>query len=538
MVEFKTNKQINAKSQSGQALIMALLSLLVLGIVAGLVITQSTGLNNRAVDQEKNESLMRVQRTLETILSNNLTCLGTGTGLRGLQFVNAGAEANNLLQGATLIARPVGVPIPAQDVSVEILQRNVVGGAKIIARGNDGVGPAAVLPDFNLTIDRLYITNVSQRPPAGSNKFDADFYLDATVAGNKFAPRNLGRMFIQVDAANVLTSCSITPSAQLACQQMNCTWNSTSAPGKNKCVCGFPAVSCPAVAGQPRQYLSGVDTSTMPPTPICSNFLVSCKNAPYGPGFFLTGVDINGNPICQPLEDYVTPSCTGGATTIATANLAAPAGCYCPVGQTWDGTSCGGPLVCAGGSTTTPSGVPAAPAGCFCLATESWNGTNCVAIVNGLCGPANGTTVASAPAAGLCSAGTATAVAGSGPWTWSCNGSGGGSNASCSANSSAPPPPVSTWTIVGGCTNPYPRICFSNTFVRTGTLSGIPTCSVPSITALGYTILVTGWVNSFAGTVVSSTPCTTGQQGYWLKPVIPDPADPNCINDYLALQCN
>ena len=54
--------------------------------------------------------------------------------------------------------------------------------------------------------------------------------------------------------------------------------------------------------------------------------------------------------------------------------------------------------------------------------------------VNGACGAANGTTVSSAPATGLCNVGTASAVSGSGPWSWSCVGGNGGTNASCEAS--------------------------------------------------------------------------------------------------------
>lgn len=78
---------------------------------------------------------------------------------------------------------------------------------------------------------------------------------------------------------------------------------------------------------------------------------------------------------------------------------------------------------------TTPFGPPY-------LRFDTWltNNNPCVPVVNGACGPANGTTVVTAPSGGsLCSAGTASAVSGSGPWTWTCNGSGGGTNANCSA---------------------------------------------------------------------------------------------------------
>lgn len=53
--------------------------------------------------------------------------------------------------------------------------------------------------------------------------------------------------------------------------------------------------------------------------------------------------------------------------------------------------------------------------------------------VNGACGAAHGSAVASAPINNLCAAGTPSAVLGSGPWTWSCAGTGGGTTAQCSA---------------------------------------------------------------------------------------------------------
>jgi hypothetical protein len=60
--------------------------------------------------------------------------------------------------------------------------------------------------------------------------------------------------------------------------------------------------------------------------------------------------------------------------------------------------------------------------------------TGTTTAVNGACGTANGGSFSAAPAANLCSAGTATAVTNpSGSWSWSCNGGYGGTNASCSA---------------------------------------------------------------------------------------------------------
>ncbi|MFA5991448.1 MAG: PA14 domain-containing protein [Candidatus Doudnabacteria bacterium] len=63
-----------------------------------------------------------------------------------------------------------------------------------------------------------------------------------------------------------------------------------------------------------------------------------------------------------------------------------------------------------------------------------------VPLVNGVCGLANGVALTYPPTANLCSAGTPSAVVGSGPWTWTCNGAGGGASSACSAplDTSAP----------------------------------------------------------------------------------------------------
>jgi outer membrane protein OmpA-like peptidoglycan-associated protein len=53
---------------------------------------------------------------------------------------------------------------------------------------------------------------------------------------------------------------------------------------------------------------------------------------------------------------------------------------------------------------------------------------------NGACGAANGSTMATAPASGLCSAGKASEVKGNGPWTWVCEGTGKGEADDCSAS--------------------------------------------------------------------------------------------------------
>jgi len=65
---------------------------------------------------------------------------------------------------------------------------------------------------------------------------------------------------------------------------------------------------------------------------------------------------------------------------------------------------------------------------------------------SGICGSANGVSVASAPTSNLCSSGTTPGAAGTGPFTWTCSGSNGGSNASCSA-------PLLTFTVTPSVAN-------------------------------------------------------------------------------------
>ncbi|MBK7001990.1 MAG: DUF1566 domain-containing protein [Rhodoferax sp.] len=52
---------------------------------------------------------------------------------------------------------------------------------------------------------------------------------------------------------------------------------------------------------------------------------------------------------------------------------------------------------------------------------------------NGVCGSSNGSAFTTAPAANLCSTGSASAVTGTGPWYWTCAGLSGGASQSCSA---------------------------------------------------------------------------------------------------------
>jgi len=94
--------------------------------------------------------------------------------------------------------------------------------------------------------------------------------------------------------------------------------------------------------------------------------------------------------------------------------------------------------MCRYGSPTTAT-LSGSTYNWVCQGSGTSGNANCSSVKcnppeNGQCGSANGTTVASRPTSNLCSRGSASAVSGSGPWNWSCDGQYGGSPASCSAN--------------------------------------------------------------------------------------------------------
>lgn len=127
--------------------------------------------------------------------------------------------------------------------------------------------------------------------------------------------------------------------------------------------------------------------------------------------------------------------------------------------------------------------------------------------VDGACGAAHGAASSTAPASGLCTAGTATAVAGSsGAWRWSCTGLGTGTTASCLAS-------YATQSITGFAASP------DNLHVGdSATLSGTATSGLPVVFARstpGQCSLGSGSVTALAAgtcTVTASQP-GTGDSG-------------------------
>ena len=109
----------------------------------------------------------------------------------------------------------------------------------------------------------------------------------------------------------------------------------------------------------------------------------------------------------------------------------------------------------------------------------SWSlgGTSCDAVVDGVCGTADGGSTLSAPAANLCAAGSASVVTGSGPFTWTCDGAFGGTTASCGSHRSCDAETLS-WDTSCSASRSAQEHGFSDTLANTAAgFSGAATTS-------------------------------------------------------------
>lgn len=216
----------------------------------------------------------------------------------------------------------------------------------------------------------------------------------------------------------------------------------------------------------------------------------------------LSAVALQGTPTANSAHFAGTSSLAGqGHWVVVPAGSAAPT-----AAQTKAGSSYGGVTVAGSGNTAmvlnTPqtfvaSGLTASTGYDFYLVVESggqlsappqkvnFSTATAPVAVNGACGSAHSAASATAPAANLCSAGTATVVTGSsGAWGWSCNGSGGGSSATCSA-------PYASQSLSIGASPASMLVGATSTITASSkvglavTLTGNANCSVSGTTATG-----------------------------------------------------
>lgn len=229
--------------------------------------------------------------------------------------------------------------------------------------------------------------------------------------------------------------------------------------------------------------------------------------------YFVQGFDVNGDLVCaDPCEDLTadertseeTVTCPSGTT--GTLTYRSTYDCATRSWGTWtqiagscvpDTTPVDGACGAADGttvavapttdlcSTGTASAVSGSgPWSWTCQGVHGGADDSCSAnmtppVVNGACGPADGTTVSTPPAAGLCNTGTASAVSGSGPWSWTCQGSGGGTDDSCAASLAATP-------VNGACRG------YGSTYTSQPATSSATGCTAGSYTDLGDT--ASNWI--------------------------------------------
>ncbi|HNY47917.1 MAG TPA: discoidin domain-containing protein, partial [Casimicrobium sp.] len=125
---------------------------------------------------------------------------------------------------------------------------------------------------------------------------------------------------------------------------------------------------------------------------------------------------------------------------------------------------------------------------------EAWQS---VAPINGVCGSANNSVLASAPVSGLCASGVTSAVTGIGPWTWTCAGMNGGASAPCTASSYDTTPDSFSFASYSGV-----RLSTSTTSAPI-TVSGINAPSPIRVSGGTYSIGCTGTFTSAESTVTN-----------------------------------
>ena len=261
-------------------------------------------------------------------------------------------------------------------------------------------------------------------------------------------------------AASCVTGSGTCASFTTAClPEYNLANCATSGCGNNWVDSGCGTLGCPGTEmGQTNNCVGpscganceGVGTARCVPSGACAG--LGC-NLPWG-GTISSGQSVTAyqasSVACGNSCVSETRTCNNGTLSGGYLNLSCSvtgcAGCTFNAGSPWDACIADSTVSAAhlGSAMAVDTVGPSTGSISASCNNGSWTVTGQTCSVNGACGTANSTPVASAPTSNLCSQGTTTAVSGTGPWAWSCNGLNGGTNASCGA------PPV------GGCTIYHP----------------------------------------------------------------------------------
>ena len=297
-------------SQAGSSLVMALVCVAVIGAVAATAMQLSAQMSSQAKSDLESKALQTFIQALETVAGTNEACLGAGGGLDGIKFQSVtGFGATNF---DFAVAKDLTV---GQDMSIGT-QLPTAGGGRFVAQ------TGAIYDPLKLTIDKMSFRKAVK--VTGTTQYNGELLFQAHIGSRKFAPRVIGNMSLVFSGAvpgTAASGCTFSESAQSACESMGCKFNVGAPAGKQKCVCGFPQLTCPA-----GQYIVGIDETVTPPQPLCGEFKADCSDPAYGgigDGYFLAGFDDSGKPICQPVEGALastpTPVPTATPTPTPTA---------------------------------------------------------------------------------------------------------------------------------------------------------------------------------------------------------------------------
>lgn len=300
----------NLKSQSGSALILALMATALLGLMASATLTVASILATEAQRKAQTETISNFSQMLQTISSNPTACKGTGTG-------NGNGGGPQTLSGLRFFNNANGTGNRSQTCNAQCLTRGQGVNGKLYVSLDTNLGEAkngATFPaDVNVNVTELYLRNVNITGSTATGELMAT--LATQTPALSFAPRIIGVVNLSFDANWALDSCTSSPSPQMLCEQMKCVYNANAPAGAQRCTCGFPEANCPA-----GQYISGFDRSTG--TAICTPVGLNCATT-HGPGFFFAGVDAQGAPICLQVEGGY--GVAASPTPVATASPAATA---------------------------------------------------------------------------------------------------------------------------------------------------------------------------------------------------------------------
>ena len=281
--QFKTHKD-----QSGSALVLALITVVLMGITAIAAMEISRYINNDAAYSGDMGNINALANSVTLLLSEPQVCLnGLDSTQAGLQFENNAGMLARFNPG--LAASPNG-----QLVRFGTNFSSSFGGLLTLRSNID-------VPDFGFRITRLYM---KAGPAPAAPQYQGEIYAQLetiNMASGKpaLADKLLSTVDFAVDGTGAVTGCRAQAGQTTAsefCQSMGCNYNANAI--GQKCQCPLPPAQC----GQ-GSYIAGLDDNTM--QAICKPAAVACAS-----GQYLAGIKSDLQPVCVTVGTAPTPTPT------------------------------------------------------------------------------------------------------------------------------------------------------------------------------------------------------------------------------------